>query len=179
MRRRKLYILDEVLDVTLLLFKNVVNAKKILEIYNKQIDTHQNSISHFFLLLDSRLVFNESHILHSIYRGYHNFLTKKRITKNIILEIYFLLSPHENINGCLKQYQIKDDSSSIIYVGVNVTNDEISTLDKQIQGEEVDFDEISLLHDHRKILENFKCSDSSNLERYIYHNIASKKINLS
>ncbi|CRG97893.1 EKC/KEOPS complex subunit CGI121, putative [Plasmodium gallinaceum] len=178
MRKRELCILNNKLDTTLILFKNVVNAKNILESYNKHISDF-NDTNHFFLLLDSELIFNENHILHSIYRAYYNFITKKRITKNMILEIFFLLSPHENINECLKQYQIKNDSSSIIYVGLNVTNEEIDTFVDLIEGERINFNEISFLHDKKKISDNFKCTDINNLEKFIYHNIASKKLNLS
>ncbi|CRH00551.1 EKC/KEOPS complex subunit CGI121, putative [Plasmodium relictum] len=178
MKKRELYILNEKLDTTLILFKNVVNAKYVLESYNKNI-SDSIDINHFFFLLDSELVFNDNHILHSIYRGYYNFITKKRITKNIILEILFLLSSHENINECLKQYQVKDDSSSIIYVGINVTNEEVDSFLNLIKGERINFNEISFLHDEKKILDNFKCTDIGNLEKFIYHNIASKKLNLS
>ncbi|CDU18816.1 EKC/KEOPS complex subunit CGI121, putative [Plasmodium yoelii] len=180
MTNHKLYIQDETVDVTLILFKNVTNSKDVLEIYNKlsadiSSSDHQNK---FFLILDSQLVFNEDHILHSIYRGYHNFKTKKKITKNIILEIFFLLSSHENINECINQYKMNENSTSIIYVGVNMPTDQILEVTKLIQGESTNFDEISSLHCEKKILEHFN-TDINNIDRFIYHNIASKKISLN
>ncbi|EAA15798.1 hypothetical protein [Plasmodium yoelii yoelii] len=58
MTNHKLYIQDETVDVTLILFKNVTNSKDVLEIYNKlsadiSSSDHQNK---FFLILDSQLV---------------------------------------------------------------------------------------------------------------------------
>ncbi|CAD51481.1 hypothetical protein PFAG_00971 [Plasmodium falciparum Santa Lucia] len=179
MSTTKLHILDQQLDITLILFKNVVNSKDLLESYTKSMNDNICYINDFFLLLDSNLVYNENHILHSIYRAHHNFQSKKRITKNIFLEILFLLSPHENINECVKQYQIKNDSSSVIYVGINISKDQVDMFIKSVQGDQADFNELSFLHDKKKILENFKCDNMDNLERFIYHNIASKKINLS
>ncbi|CAD2094874.1 EKC/KEOPS complex subunit CGI121, putative [Plasmodium vinckei lentum] len=180
MINRKLYIQDETVDVTLNLFKNVTNSKDVLEIYNKKsVDIcSSDQQNKFFLILDSQLVFNEGHILHSIYRGYHNFKTKKKITKNIILEIFFLLSSHDNINECINQYKMNEKSTSIIYVGVNMPNDQMEEVTKIIQGESTNFDEISSLHCEKKILEHFN-TDINNIDRFIYHNIASKKITLN
>ncbi|GAW81440.1 EKC/KEOPS complex subunit CGI121 [Plasmodium gonderi] len=179
MKRRELLISDETVSVTLALFKNVTNAKQLLSIYNEKTFEGSTNMRHFFLILDGQLVYDDNHIVHSIYRAYHNFLTERRITKNIILEVFFLLSPHEKINECLRQYQVREESSSIIYVGVNISDDKVKAFTELINGEMINLDSISSLHDKKQISENFKCGEHEiNLERFIYHNIASKKINL-
>ncbi|VWU52001.1 EKC/KEOPS complex subunit CGI121 [Hepatocystis sp. ex Piliocolobus tephrosceles] len=181
MIKKDLFIIDEVVEITLILFKNVTNTKEILDTYNKISDKNKQSdtLDHFFLMLDGRLVFNEDHILHSIYRAYHNFKKNNKITKNKILEIFYLLSPDENINECLNQYKMKEDSTCLIYIGLNVSNDEAQAFTDLIQGETTAFKDICSVRDEQQILKIFKCEHISNIEKYIYHNIASKKINLN
>ncbi|SBS84549.1 EKC/KEOPS complex subunit CGI121, putative [Plasmodium ovale] len=180
-RRVELYIEGETVVVTLVLFKNVTNGKTVLNITDERnpYDCAVDGVRPFFLLMDSRLVFSDNHILHSIYRGIYNFKTKKKITKNVILEIFFFMSPHENMNECLTQYKVKSDTKSLIYVGINVSDEEVRTFTSLVEGEEADLEEISTLRDDEKIGHIFKCTDMQNLERYIYHNVASKKVNLN
>ncbi|EUD68239.1 hypothetical protein C922_01258 [Plasmodium inui San Antonio 1] len=175
----QLHIADETVSVTLAVFKNVTNAKQLLTAYNEKTLDGDPDMRRFFLLLDCQLIFSENHILHSLYRAYHNLLTKKRVTRNIVLEVFFFLSAHENINECLKQYQMREASSSVIYVGVNIPDDEVLSFTDLICGQRTGVDDIPFLRDEKQIMHNFKCAgEVANLERFIYHAIASKKLNL-
>ncbi|GAB66950.1 hypothetical protein PCYB_103000 [Plasmodium cynomolgi strain B] len=178
--QRELHIADETVSVTLAVFKNVTNAKHLLTAYNEKTQAGDPDMRRFFLLLDGQLIFSEDHILHSLYRAYHNFLTKKRVTRNVVLEVFFFLSAHENINECLRQYQMRESSSSVIYVGVNIPDDEVRSFTDLICGQPTGVDDIRFLRDEKQIMQNFKCTggEVANLERFIYHTIASKKVNL-
>ncbi|ANQ08817.1 Uncharacterized protein PCOAH_00030600 [Plasmodium coatneyi] len=177
--QRELHIADETVSVTIEVFKNVTNAKELLKVYNEKTQAGDPDLRRFFLLLDGQLIFSDNHILHSLYRAYHNVLTKKRVTRNIVLEVFFFLSAHENINECLKQYQMRESSSSVIYVGVNIPQDEVHSFTDLICGQQTSVDDIRFLHDEKQIMQNFKCTgEVANLERFIYHTIASKKLNL-
>ncbi|CAG9474984.1 EKC/KEOPS complex subunit CGI121, putative [Plasmodium vivax] len=179
MQRRELHIADETVRVTLAVFKNVANAEELLRAYNEKTIGGDPDMRRFFLLLDGQLIFSDNHILHSLYRAYHNLLTKRRVTRNVVLEVFFFLSAHENINECLRQYQVRESSSSVIYVGVNIPDDEVISFTNLINGEQTGVDDIRFLRDERQIMQNFKCAgEVANLERFIYHTIASKKVNL-
>lgn len=178
MIQKQLSILNETIELSFLLFENVKNTPILIEKSNKENEELINK-NQCYLLLNPEMILNIDHILHSIYRAYHNCMMKRRVTKNLILEIFFFLSSRDNITECLRECQINCTSSVLLLLGLNLTKTRIDSFVKFIEGDKISFDLLKKIHNKQKMLESFKCTDEDSLEKLIFHNIASKKIILA
>lgn len=167
-------VLDNEVHVSLALFKNVRNVKDLQTKGNLEPASSDENTAGFFL--DGEMVFDIEHITHSVYRAFYNLKKNTRKTKNLVFEIIYFLSAHDQVKDCIKQLEVKCDSSTIVFVGINLDEENIKSLIKQVEGELVSFQELSYYHNKNKILQNYKCVNENILKKCIWFNAAAKSL---
>uniref|UniRef100_A0A0K2TBI6 EKC/KEOPS complex subunit CGI121 n=3 Tax=Lepeophtheirus salmonis TaxID=72036 RepID=A0A0K2TBI6_LEPSM len=106
---------------------------------------------------------------------------KSMITKSILTEILFNLSPSSNIRDALQTFGINDESTHLLGLIFLDKNSEATRFDALgVQGTRIPLDNLSKFSDESAIRKKYKVSntvtDRSSLVKYVTSKIASKSL---
>lgn len=167
-------VLGDEIHISLALFRNVKNIKDLQTKGKFGLAFCFKHVAAFFL--DGEMVFDVEHITHGVCRAFYNIKRKTRKTKNLVFEIVYFLSAYDQVKDCISQLELKCDSSTTVFVGINLEEADLDNMIKQVDGELVKIQELPYYHNKKKILQNYKCVDENILKKYIWFNAAAKSL---